>query len=77
MSLQASQRKRLQRERDRALGWTEITVKVSFEHAETVREFVKGLPDPTPPKDPRQLDLIEELERRLSGGDDNQHDLFS
>lgn len=77
MSLTASRRKQLQRQRDRALGWCEVTVRVAAEQAREVRNFAAALPDPEPPTDPRQLDLVEEIERRLAGGDGEvQDDLF-
>lgn len=77
MSLTAAERKRLQRNRDRALGWVEVTVRVAAERAHEVRAFAAGLPDPEPPKDPRQLDLIEELDRKLSVDSEQEPDLFS
>lgn len=77
MSLTASQRKKLQRDRDRALGWVEVTVKISAEHVEALRAFAASLPNPTPPRDERQLDLIDEIERQLSQkGVDGQSDFF-
>lgn len=77
MSLTSAQRKKLQRDRDRALGWIEITVKVAAEKAEEVRRFAASLPDPQPPKDPRQLDLIEDIDRKLSVDREQEPDLFS
>jgi len=68
MSLTPGQRKKLQRDRDRALGWVEITVKVAAERAQEVRSFAASLPGPLPPKDPRQLDLIEQINRQISEG---------
>jgi hypothetical protein len=77
MSLSPAQRKRLQRDRDRALGWVEVTVRVAAERAHEVRAFAADLPAPEPPKDPHQLDLIEELERKLSVDSEQEPDLFS
>lgn len=74
MSLTTAQRKKLQRDRDRALGWIEVTVKVAAEKAQEVRDFAASLPDPSPPKDPRQLDMIERIERELE--DKRDADLF-
>lgn len=65
MSLTTAQRKKLQRQRDRALGWVEVTVKVAAGRADEVREFAASLPTPTPPTDPSQLSLIELIEGRL------------
>lgn len=77
MSLTPAQRKRLQRDRDRALGWIEIAVKVPAERADEVRRFAASLPDPEAPKDPRQLDLIDEIDRKLSVDGEQEPDLFS
>lgn len=71
-----AQRKKLQRDRDRALGWVEVTVKVAAERVEEVRRFVASMPDPEPPKDPRQLDMLAEIEKKLAGGGSDQADLF-
>jgi hypothetical protein len=76
MSLPASRRKQLQRQRDRALGWCEVTVRVAATKAQDVRDFAAALPEPEPPTDPRQLDLVEEIERRLAGNGEVQDDLF-
>jgi hypothetical protein len=67
-----AERKKLQRKRDRALGWVEVTVKVSASQVEAVRAFAASLPDPVPPKDPAQLDLIERIEAELSDQDDQE-----
>lgn len=75
-ALSSTQRKRLQRQRDRALGWTEISVRIAREHTEVLRSFAATLPPPTPPKDPRQLDLIAQLESQLQSGTSNQEELF-
>ena len=45
-SLSPTERKKLQRQRDKALGWIEITVKVAAEHADAVRIFAAQLPPP-------------------------------
>jgi hypothetical protein len=65
MSLTTAHRKKLQRQRDRALGWVEVTVKVAAGRADEVREFAASLPVPTPPTDPDQLSLIELIDGRL------------
>lgn len=73
----ASERKRLQRRRDRSAGWVEITVKVDERRVGEVREFVASLPPPPPPTDPNQLSLLEELDALLRGeGDDRQPSLL-
>lgn len=78
MSMSAAQKKRKQRERDRLLGWREITVRVGQEHGEAVRAFVASLPEPAPPTDPRQLDMLDRIEEDLACGDQSpdQPDLF-
>lgn len=72
----AAERKAMQRSRDRLLGWREITVRVAQEHAERVRDFAASLPDPAPPTDPDQLDLLERLEEDLNSDKSPQPDLF-
>jgi len=67
-------RKKLQRQRDRALGWTEVTVKVAADQVEAVRAFAATLPDPVPPRDPNQLDLVEHIESQLRGEADPKED---
>lgn len=62
-----TERKRLQRRRDRAAGWVEVNVRVASEKSEELRAFAASLPPPAPPTDPRQLDLLEALDRQLSG----------
>lgn len=66
MSRSPSERKKLQRQRDRALGWMEVTVKVAAERADEIRTFAASLPGPKAPTDPRQLSLIDVIEKRLS-----------
>lgn len=63
--LSSTDRKRLQRQRDKAAGWAEVTVKVASEHVETVRSFAAQLPPPRPPADPRQLELLAQLDRQI------------
>ena len=65
-----TERKRLQRARDRAAGWTEVNLRVGQEHAEALRAFAATLPPPAPPTDPRQLSLLDEIDRQLNGGAD-------
>lgn len=62
-----TERKRIQRARDKAAGWAEVNLRVGQEHAEALRAFAASLPPPAPPTDPRQLDMLAELDRQLSG----------
>lgn len=62
-----AERKRKQRERDKLLGWVEVTVKVAADQVPAVRDFAAALPPPDGPTDPRQLTLIEDLDRALAG----------
>lgn len=62
-----SERKRAQRERDRINGWAEVTVKVSQAQVAHIRAYAASLPPPEPPTDPRQLDMLREIETRLNG----------
>lgn len=68
----ASERKRLQRRRDRAAGWVEITMKVDERRVDEVREFVASLPPPSPPTDPNQMSLLKELDAQLCGDNDDR-----
>ena len=63
-----TERKRIQRARDKAAGWTEVNIRVGQEYAEALRDFAASLPPPASPTDPRQLDMLAELDRQLSGG---------
>ena len=78
MPMTAREKKAKQRERDRLAGWREITLRVGQEHVEAVRAFAASLPDPEPPTDPRQLDLLDRIDDELAGGDESpdQPDLF-
>jgi hypothetical protein len=58
------------------LGWVEVTVKVAAERVQEVRDFAASLPDPEPPKDPRQMDMLAEIDRQLAGETQGQGDLF-
>lgn len=72
-----AQRKAKQRQRDRLTGWCEMHVKVPAEHAQSVRDFVASLPPPKPLTDPRQISMIDELDRALNGSDaSRQRELF-
>lgn len=62
-----TERKRLQRARDKAAGWAEVNVRVAGDQAEAVRAFAASLPPPPPPTDPRQLSLLDEIDRKLKG----------
>jgi hypothetical protein len=66
--LSSTDRKRLQRQRDRAAGWAEVSVRVAAEHAESVRNYAAQLPAPRPPADPRQLELLAYIDRQLAAG---------
>lgn len=71
-----AERKALQRKRDRLLGWREVTVRVAQEHAEQVRDFAASLPDPRPPTDPAQLDLLAELDAAIDRDESREPGLF-
>lgn len=66
-----AERKALQRRRDRALGWREVTVRVAIEHVDAVRAYAASLPAPAPPVDPAQLDLIDAINAQLSDDDED------
>ena len=57
------ERKRLQRQRDKLAGWAEVTLKVSAARVPELRAFAASLPPPEPPTDPRQMELLAEIER--------------
>jgi hypothetical protein len=61
----AVERKRLQRKRDRALGWREINVKIAADQVEAVKDFCAALPPPAHPTDPRQLDLLASIDAEM------------
>ena len=69
MAMTSAQKKAKQRQRDKLLGWREVTLRIPADQTEAVRAFVAGLPDPQPPRDPRQLDLIDRIEEELASGD--------
>ena len=60
--LSAAERKKRQRERDKSQGWVEVTVKVSHEHAEKVREFAASLPAPRGPKKSKAPDAWDTID---------------
>lgn len=66
-SLSPSDRKRLQRQRDKSLGWVEVSVRVSGEQVKALREFAASLPHPPVPVDPDQLSLLAEIDEQLDG----------
>lgn len=72
--MNAAERKRAQRQRDRLAGWVEVTVKVAAGRVEELRDFAASLPPPEPPTDPAQLSLLDQLDRRLQGGGDGSPD---
>lgn len=76
MALTHAEKKRKQRERDRIAGWREITIRVGQEHVDAVREFVASLSPPAPPTDPRQLDLLDQIDLEIMSDDDEQPGLF-
>ena len=41
-----TERKRIQRARDKAAGWTEVNIRVGQEYAEALRDFAASLPPP-------------------------------
>lgn len=59
--------KQLQRERDRILGWKEVTVKVAREYEAEIRRLAANMPGPRPLSDPRQLDMIAHIEAQIAG----------
>jgi len=63
--MSSTERKRVQRERDRLSGWVEVTVKVAHDQVAPLRAFAAALPPPEPPTDPRQLDLLEAIDEQL------------
>ena len=67
VAMTPARRKSLQRQRDRAEGWAEVTVKVAADRVQEVRDFAASLPCPTPPTDPDQLDLIDRIEQEIAG----------
>ncbi len=69
MPMSSSEKKRKQRQRDRLLGWTEVTVKVAAHRAQDVRDYAASLPAPVPPTDPDQLSLLDRIEEELEAGD--------
>ena len=66
MSLSPSERKKLQRKRDKALGYVETTVRVPKRDLELVRRFVAALPPPEPVSDPNQMDLLDQIDREIA-----------
>lgn len=64
-----AERKKKQRQRDRAAGWVEVTVKVAKVRADEVRAFAATLPPPPLPTDPDQLDLIDRIDGELASSD--------
>ena len=69
-----TERKRLQRARDKALGWTEVNVRVGQEQVDAVKMFAASLPPPPHPTDPRQLSLLDEIDRQLKSTAVDQRD---
>nr|CRY96467.1 hypothetical protein [uncultured prokaryote] len=68
----STERKRLQRQRDRAAGWTEVNLRVASDQVEALRAFAATLSPPLPPTDPRQLSLLDEIDRQLCGDTTNK-----
>ena len=66
MSLSPSERKKLQRKRDKALGYVETTVRVPQRDLDLVRRFVAALPPPEPVSDPSQMDLLDRIDREIA-----------
>jgi hypothetical protein len=69
MSMTNAQKKAKQRQRDRLLGWTEVTVKVAANRAQDVKDYAASLRGPVPPTDPDQLSLLDRIEEELAAGD--------
>jgi len=67
MSLTTGQRKALQRKRDKAAGWKEVSLKINPAYEAELKAFAASLPPPDPPKDPKQIDLIDYIEKQISG----------
>jgi hypothetical protein len=72
--LSAAERKKRQRERDKSQGWVEVTVKVSHEHAEKVREFAASLPAPRGPRKRKAPDAWETMDWVLKYFEDQKKD---
>ena len=66
MSLTPNERKKLQRKRDKALGYVETTVRIPRRDLDLVRRFVAALPAPDPVTDPDQLDLLEKIDQEIA-----------
>lgn len=66
--LSPAERKRLQRQRDKSLGYVEVNLRVPKRDLEMVRRFVAALPPPEPVTDPDQLDLLAEIDRQIASG---------
>lgn len=77
MMTTAAQRKAAQRQRDKILGWRELTVRVAQEHADALRQFAATLPEPKLPTDPDQLDMLAQLDAAISGGDMSSFEMQS
>jgi hypothetical protein len=56
--LSAADRKRRQRARDKAEGYTQLTLRVPLNQVDRVREFVASLPEPAPAVLPGQQNLF-------------------
>ena len=65
MAMDEKTKKAKQRERWRAEGWVELRVRVAREHQQAVKQFAASLPPPSPPTDPRQLDLIAKIDAEI------------
>jgi hypothetical protein len=57
-ALSAADRKRQQRARDKAQGYTQLTLRVPIERVDEVRKFVADLPPPSPRALPGQQSLF-------------------
>lgn len=66
MSLTPNERKKLQRKRDKTLGYVETTVRIPKRDLDLVRRFVAALPAPDPVTDPDQLDLLERIDLEIA-----------
>lgn len=61
-----TERKRLQRQRDKITGWAEVSIKVRADRVDELRSFAVSLGSPPPITSPDQMDLLEALDRLIA-----------